>query len=76
MEIPESLLQLKNKKPDKRNLHKFQIIGEEISKYVGVPAYFLFARYNHQKIEVAFEALKKSGKSDIKYLIGIIRNLT
>lgn len=61
-------------KPDKR--HKFQIVGKELSTLLGKPCYFLFARYQHEKVYDAFEEIKKlpKEKQNLDYIIGMIRN--
>lgn len=63
-----------------RKFHDFQIAGKVISDFLGTPAYFLFSKYDHDKIREAFFIAEKSARNDkkyrnIKYLVGIIKKL-
>lgn len=71
----DELLKDKKFESKKDNFHEFQILGKEISNFVKKPAYFLFSKYNHDKIRDAFEIIKKKNIPDLSYMIKIIINL-
>lgn len=62
-------------KPKFSNYHEFQICGKEMTDYFGKSCYWLFTKYNHEKIKDAFTICKNRGVTDLKYCIGIIRKL-
>jgi hypothetical protein len=65
---------LKNKKfqKEEKKIDSWKLQAEEMSKYFKVPVYFLFWRYDRQKLYEAYRACIAEGKNSINYLIGIL----
>lgn len=72
MQIQE-ILKSKTFQKTEKKIDSWKLQAEEMSKFFGKPIYFLFWRYDRQKLYEAYRVCEEKRIASIKYLIGILR---